>query len=119
MTYSTIEGFEDLTPQQVFDISAKHLLTQSEKSMDFAGACLYDNGMGEKCAAGVFLTGDVSDYEGMGWYDLVNSGVAPPNNIDIISSLQEVHDTVDVPDWPQFLMAVADKYELSKEVLIA
>lgn len=118
MTYATIDGFEELTAQQVFDISKNHLLAQKEKSTvdptSLSSAnCKYRGPNGLMCAAGPFLKdGAAESCEGFNWADLVVEGTVPDNNADLISVLQECHDNCKVEHWPEQLKDIAEDFKL-------
>ena len=112
MTYATIDGFEDLTPQQVFDISKNHLLQQNEKSLHTDPThpeCAYRGKNGKMCAAGPFLKdSEVIHCEGVAWAGLN----VPDIHCDLVDDLQKVHDLTEPSVWPEKLAAVAAKYHL-------
>lgn len=125
-----IPGFEDMTPQEVFDLSAKHILTTRTKSMrrfDSGERCAYS---GSGCAASVFLTKPaIADIEHVGadssqdWCDLVNEGVVPHTNEELISEMQHAHD--DAPAdcfmqaWEAGMRHIAQRFSLSTAVFDA
>jgi hypothetical protein len=114
--YVTIDGFESLTAQQVFDISAKHLLKQNEKSRKFGsmyGSCLYRGPDNRQCAAGPFLKDEcASDCEQRSWRGLVLDGRVPDSHQELIRILQDVHDAYPVESWETNLRQVAAGYDL-------
>ena len=123
MTYATIDGFEQLTPQQVFDISKNHLLTKNEKSMvqdEGAAAgikiCAYRGENSKMCAAGPFLKDEeASKCEGNDWYHLryrSHKVKVPAAHYDLVVALQEVHDYNDPPSWENALESVAKDFNL-------
>ena len=129
--YATIPGFEQLTAQQVFDMSASHLLKQMEQSRDPRirqnapnGLCLYRNDAGLKCAAGVFLTEERAKecdlYDncgtGSGWKVLVEVGLVPKPNCDLIDRLQKLHDNNWPSDWREKLITLAAECGLNDSV---
>lgn len=112
MTYATIDGFESLTAQQVFDISAGHLLKQMQRSEDGEN-CRYRGKNGLMCAAGPFLKDEYAEKcEGTGWYGLHIDGLAPRTNSKLIRELQMVHDACDPSEWRGQLEAVAVRHGL-------
>lgn len=114
--YATIDGFESLTAQQVFDISAKHLLKQNAKSRKVgstSGVCLYRGPDNRQCAAGPFLKDEcASDCEQKAWGWLVSDGHVPTTNQRLINTLQNVHDAYPVEAWETQLRQVAAGYNL-------
>lgn len=88
MNTNVIKGFEKLTPQQVFDISLKHVRT-TRKQCVVDKACSY-KGIG--CAAAPFLS-EVGKKTLMGgWHLLAHIGDVPKNNASLIDAIQNCHD---------------------------
>lgn len=140
---NTIEGFETLSPQQIFDMSAKHILAtkqksvkfQSEKSVKFQSeklgtVCVYG---GSGCGASIFLTesareefdrfsGDPDMLDGGAWSRLVIKKLVPDTNADLIIALQCAHDNSPEDDgfmdsWVTSMQKVAKKFDLELSVL--
>jgi hypothetical protein len=90
----TVDGFNELTSQQMFDMAVEHIQKTRMRSQanDLPG-CSY-SGIG--CAASVFLKPEYrekADSTGSGsWYSLINYGVASSHNAELISFLQSAHD---------------------------
>ena len=107
------------TTQELFDTVAGHLLRQAKKSMD-SKRCLYRSKDGLKCAVGCLLTDAVySEFmEGTNVRDIVdvlNASVGrdlTPEELDLLSGLQGVHDGCPVFRWPSELKNVADVHQL-------
>ena len=106
--YITIDGFESLTKQQMFDISAKHILSTGKCSLNSAGTCSY---AGSGCAAAPFIkpeyrkeadTYNTND-AGTSWGDLVKGGYAPEHEQKFVTELQLSHDSHASAYAPQFL----------------
>ena len=118
MAYATIDGFEDLTAQQVFDISKNHLLQQNQKSMalhdlSLKPICAYRGEMNRMCAAGPFIKEkDAYKCENKDWSDLNTCRLVPNIHYDLMCELQKVHDLTEPSVWPEKLAAVAAKYHL-------
>lgn len=115
MTYATIDGFESLTDQEVFDISAKHLLKQGEKSLDVnrSDLCMYRGPSELQCAAGPFLKDkQAKKCETMGWRELTNKGMVPDRHSILVTRLQHVHDIYEPGDWVQVLAVIAQDFGL-------
>lgn len=89
----TIEGFEQLTQQQIFDMSAKHMLSLDKRSMipGCGGdmACSY---AGTGCAASVFLTDKGKKYLEGNWHSLIAFHGISPYQCTLVASLQQIHD---------------------------
>lgn len=107
------------TAQEVFDIVAKHLLTQNAVSKETGGPCLYRSGNGQKCAAGCLIPDDKYSpyFEGSNWCDLVNHHSFPKDYEVLIASLQSIHDSYPPCEWKKELKSLADDYELDSGVL--
>lgn len=119
------------TAQEVFDQVASHLLTQNAKSVARLGdgyACAYRGADGMKCAAGCLIGDDEyrPEMEGAAWCSMTKSefqypgsdpheairGLAPRDHLNLISDLQIVHDSYDVPDWRRLLAKTARDHGL-------
>ena len=95
--YITIDGFESLTKQQMFDISAKHILAAGKCSVNDQGTCSY---AGSGCAAAPFIREDQREIAdgldtsgwGAGWQWLSNNGHVPKREDDFVVRLQLCHD---------------------------
>lgn len=86
--YKTIEEFDQLTIQQLFDMAAKHVLTNGMPSVE-AGRCVY-GGIG--CAASVFLRPEEREEASGSWGEIVESEEAPDHHTSFIEGLQVAHD---------------------------
>lgn len=112
MTYATIDGFESLTAQEVFDIAAGHLLKQMQRSETGKG-CSYRGENGLMCAAGPFLKDEyATKCEGLSWYGLKKDELVPDINLALIGELQMVHDASFPDVWPHKLEALAIRHDL-------
>lgn len=111
--------------QEIFDISAKHLLTQNARSNDLSGkGCYYRGVNGLMCAIGCFIPDDKYhiSMEGTVEYliQMVEKGrfdldktVFNSYNEELMYDLQKVHDSVrDTTQWPSKLKTVAERYKL-------
>lgn len=121
MTYVTIEGFEDLTQQQMFDMSARHVLSTGQKSMGKGGVCQY-GGVG--CAASPFLRPEkreLMDSDESGWDNLYDDKFVPSHQHDLVCAMQSAHDNSKDNDFiVNFKVAmrkVAAEFDLSDAVL--
>lgn len=126
------------TAQELFDISAKHLLTQGKQAATEAGECKYRGPDKTMCAVGCLIP--EHEYHPLmegSVIHLIRDGVLTPErlsefqtHLELLRDLQRVHDTGRKPDedgvgapkfgperWRECLAAVADKYGLSKAVL--
>ena len=96
------------TEQEVFDIVAKHLLTQNARSRNLLGVCLYRSSNGQKCAAGCLIPDKiiVSNFEGLNWCDLINHHSFPDNHSSLISRLQFIHGRHETSEWKKELKSL-------------
>lgn len=88
MMRNVIEGFENLTKQQLFDMAAAHVLKNGRPSM-IGGACSY---MGIGCAAAPFLTDSARKVLVGSWTGLVGDRKVPEHEEILIQRLQDCHD---------------------------
>jgi hypothetical protein len=108
------------TNQEIFDIVAKHLLTQNEKSIRknsntrTQGVCAYRGDNGCKCAAGVLIPDEhyLKDMEGHSWFRLISKDLVPSEFQHLIRALQSLHDNCDVSDWKKELKDLATSHNL-------
>lgn len=118
----TLKTLESTTPQEVFNQVAKHLLSQNTTSYKKDGeTCAYRGAYGAKCAAGCLIADDeYSDVMDRGnetgsysWDSMVRNGFAPNVHVNLIVSLQRVHDNILPLQWRRSLLSVAKEYGLS------
>lgn len=114
ITLATLHNF---SAQQVFNYVARHLLEQSEKSVqEGTGKCKYKTASGLKCAAGCLISSEEysEDFEGRYW-----SGIPkiPKANQKLIARLQGLHDMCVVAEWLEELKAIARSFKLSPSQL--
>jgi hypothetical protein len=106
------------TEQEVFDIVAKHLLTQNRQSLitdDFVDeTCAYRGRYNTKCAAGILIPDEyyTQELEGNGWRKLVENSLVPPNFMDLIAGLQFIHDMHKPIRWKEKLEELAKTHKL-------
>lgn len=127
--YITIEGFENLTKQQMFDMSAKHILSTKTKSFNEDGNCSY---AGTGCAAAPFIreecraAADVDPSGGAatGWGFLRSRGDVPEHNAEFVRELQYCHDETEhevgsmfVDEWLDSMYRLAEHMGLDTTVL--
>lgn len=96
------DKLESMTAQEVFNVAAEHLMTQLEKSeLESDGPdniCMY-NGGEVCCAAAPFIKNYKLYMEHKSWRSLHDAGCVPSIHLDLIESLQEIHDQVPVSEW--------------------
>lgn len=114
-----------MTPQEVFDKVAKHLLTQKAKSMgEDEDTCMYRGANGLKCAVGILIEDDeYSPRMEMGVLTLLSGSdhVPCPASVyerlmphtSLLSSLQQVHDANPVEGWEDSLKETAELHKLN------
>ena len=121
--YVTIEGFEQLTEQEAFDISAKHVLKNGRQSVKNDGyKCVY-TGIG--CGASPFIREEhrARCDEGVanGWTGLASQHLVPEHLKDVVHKLQRCHDYADktnfVEDYKTRMASVANDLNLNPAVL--
>lgn len=112
-----------LTEQEIFDKSARHLLTQMRKARDSMG-CVYISPDNLKCAVGCFFAdgADTFALEGRPVRYLISLGVLREaglweEHLPLLSDLQEVHDKNEPHTWREHLITLARKYVLSAKVI--
>lgn len=116
ITLATLHTF---SAQQVFNYVARHLLEQSEKSVDiFTTKCKYKTAKGLKCAAGCLISEKEysEDFEGAYWPRIVKLRASTAHE-QLIRRLQELHDGRPVHLWLEELKAIARRFKLSTSQL--
>lgn len=130
MNYITIDDFEQLTLQQLFDISAKHILSTGKKSFvkrqlgESGSSCTYS---GSGCAAAPFIRPECREEadkntDGTSWAMLRHSRLVPEKHTSLVSDLQSCHDnnsegTSFITDWKLSMTNIARKWDLNTDVL--
>lgn len=110
-----------MTTQEIFDTVARHLLTQNVKSTGGQGGCKYLGDDGLKCAVGCLIPDEKYDpkIEGRG-VDEVTSFLpfhVTGKRLDLLCTLQELHDGKYPRDWRVGLHRIATEYKLLHAVL--
>ena len=113
----TLKTLPQATAQEVFDQITQHLLKQGKAARSATGSCRYRTEVqGEvlKCAAGCLIADDEYDskFEGDTWRVLVRLHVITGYHEELITSLQKMHDTCLVNEWPERLRQLAEDYDL-------
>lgn len=116
-----------MTPQEIFDKVARHLLTQNAKSVvldaDGEELCRYRGDGGMKCAAGALIEDTEYDprMEGYVWRpsnsEVLGSVMERVGHPELVGELQGVHDGWEVWFWPKELRRVAANHGLSSQVV--
>ena len=110
--------------QEVFDKVARHLLEQKVRSADLEkDNCMYRGPNNLKCAIGCLIPDALYDrrFEGkpvraLG-REFIRSITFGGVAIELLTSLQRVHDMVDPSEWQITLTEVAQTFNLNTEVL--
>lgn len=119
-----------LSNQEIYDISARHLLTQKQRAVrerDDSGMCLYRSPGGLKCAVGALIK-DEHYHPALEGKDpslrsvqlaLLASGVDTQGRVALylLTELQRIHDRSPVSDWLSALAQLARVQMLSSDVL--
>lgn len=119
---------ERVTCQTIFDRVARHLLTQNAKAEAPNRSCRYRGQNGTSCAAGCLINDANYNeaFEGLTVGRLcVSDAIAkslgleelPRRMIDLLTSLQCIHDAAKVNEWPANLRTLAETEGLSFAVL--
>ena len=115
-----------MTRQEMFDIAAKHLLTQRVRSVDpVTGSCRYRGPQGRMCAIGPMIPDEKysPDMEGWGvgscdvWNAMGLDSDDPGNLKTLAHKLQRIHDAWAPTAWPYMLLALALKYNLDTAIV--
>ena len=135
--FITIEGFEKLSKQELFDMSVAHIAKTRQKSLKtvvFPGAagsyklCSYS---GSGCAAACFIKPEYREMadglgggETAGWYSVLDAGRAPAHEESLISGMQGAHDAARdgdafLSEWKKNMRRVAEQHSLSTTLLDA
>ncbi len=122
-----------MTPQEIFDKVATHLLSQNVKSQD-AMRCVYRGPFGRKCAVGVLIPDELYQpiMEGRQVQDFSDAfgacgtkalraaldvvGILP-TEMQLLQALQNTHDGYDPREWMVQLGALAMQFGLSDAIL--
>ena len=116
------EALEHMTEQEVFDVTVRHLLEQGDKSLttfceQSLTICAYKGKNGLCCSAAPFIRNYSADLEMEIWEEVVGMGAASSANMDLILTLQRLHDTKQVEKWYSCLSSVAEVFKLNTKVL--
>ncbi len=130
--YITIEGFENLSEQDIFDLAVAHIGETRTKSVDINDQCVYG---GDGCNAAPLIRPEYrgkadtwspgwGELEGSGWNILVSTGLVPDKCAEFILVLQGCHDNAPegqdfVPHWKKSMEELAAKFNLNASKLAA
>lgn len=120
---TTFERNQTMTAQDMFDISATHLLTQGRRSVETSERCRYRHPNGDMCAFGPFIPEDRYNraMEGQSCIssDLWKATGLPNGLRELALRLQHCHDDGLVEEWPMRLAVIAKQFGLSPAVVHA
>lgn len=102
--------------QAVFSFVAANMLTQLERSQ-YGTRCVYRSHGGKKCAGGFLIPDECYTFrmEGKSISDLEFFQENYPNSINLIYSLQRIHDLSVVQEWRKELAKLGCRYGLNIE----
>lgn len=112
---------ETATDQEVFDIVARHLLTQGRRAL-WGEACAYRTPEGDRCAIGALIPDEVYKLEwegcaGAKLYEYPELHQYLPRTRALATALQSIHD-ISFPDrWRIDLRAAAAVFGLNTRAL--
>lgn len=113
----TLKTLPTSTAQEVFDTVYAHLLKQNQKSRSTnnENSCMYRGSNSLKCAAGCLIADDEYSYdmEYLLWATLAAKGLVPSNHVDLIRSLQDIHDSYKPSNWKSELSILATNLNLT------
>ena len=100
MTIKLIPGFDNLTRQQMFDISLAHIRSTRKKSKEGAN-CVYT---GSGCAAAPFIEPEnraaMDDWDASAaWLGLIRGHGVSSHEADFVTELQKCHDRATDDDF--------------------
>lgn len=136
-TFITVDNFEQLSKQELFDRAASHIITQGSPGWnEESRTCSYTMG----CAASVFIKPEYrekADKCGI-WYYLRSAELVPHYEVQFVRDLQMAHDNAvdssreeleytapsneDVTRsffkyWVKYMHAVAEEFNLNPNIL--
>lgn len=108
------------TAQQIFNRVVKHLRKQGHKALGPDGLCVYLASNGDKCAAGCLIS--KKEYSRSMEHKVFSYALSlfgpsslkqkVKGQLNLIASLQNVHDTHHPDDWEKELQKVALMYKV-------
>lgn len=116
-----------MTPQEIFDKAATHLLAQGAKSLDDDGNCMYRGAGGLRCAVGCLIPDDLCtpDIEHLDVAELIFEG--PPSmaewiravgdRVALLRRLQSIHDDYPPYAWREQLALCAKGHKLDPNTI--
>ena len=126
MNTITMKNLHLATEQEVFNQAARHLLTQIKKSIHIDYGCQYrlelNDGTVLKCAVGCFIADNeynwIIEGEIYGSKDFREFfGFEDSPHLNLLRSLQRLHDIYSVDVWKERLEQIATDFNLNADVL--
>lgn len=112
-----IDGFDDLTQQDIFDLAVAHIGKTGVRS-DRAGRCVYS---GSGCNAAPLIASGHQRADQKGGWSSVVVATGRYANLSFINDLQDAHDRTSKgnfqSDWGKNMRDLADEYRLDKTKL--
>jgi len=107
--------------QRTFDIAARHMLKQGERSWRKGYGCLYDGPDGLMSPVRVLIPDrdwvrSSMEYKSCDCGPVAAALLKNGHDLDLAKDLQSVHDYVEPKDWYRELRFLANKYELDFRV---
>jgi len=111
-----------MTPTEIFDHVARHLLRQGRKARagDGVGPVMYHAPTGDSCAIGCWIPAEAY-YPGLEGFPVENPAVlavlpfpVDRNLLRLLVDLQLEHDAGHPPDWKAGLRKIAWKHQLGR-----
>lgn len=117
----TIHNINEHTLQEVYDQIALHLLTQGERAINEFEQCELRNDCGYTCAIGSLIPeNDYSpslEYYFLEMFETEFNVRLSADMADLLDKLRIVHDFCNPSAWENALKIVAEKMQLSSEVV--
>jgi len=119
---------KDYTLEQIALLAATHLEEQgqksevdyktekSSKSNEFFKLCVYNGIDGKTCGAGPFVQNYKPEMERTGFSDFT-SGLLDENKVNLINSIQHIHDVMEPDDWKSEFYMMFTEREFNPKLL--
>ncbi len=110
----TLATLPQATAKEIFEQVKNHLLTQKERSMLNEDTCAYRGTNGLKCAAGCLISDDEykENFENKRWKALADWDMVPNTHVELIDSLQSLHDHYPVSLWENELEKIKLDFDI-------
>jgi hypothetical protein len=120
---------KDMTLQEIFDVASIHLLNQGERSIEkemlhrYQESCAYRGMDGLQCAVGALIPDELYDENMEGQnaqegimlpaYGYAYDETPDQSKLDLLDTLQDIHDAYCPSQWHKMLRGVALESNLS------